>query len=249
MSSYVCNFSGTCETAWNGPHASLQECEGACSAVTNKDLLYETYSYNFKAVSELAPSDQVEIAFRVFGFRPSLDHVASIFMVLAGYLSGSWHDKDSAAGELREYRDKYPELNKYIDVKVSPLEQLFIELYGYIASAPLLRLPDKEILDLLEQALVHAAGRFSVTRGRKDAVYTILASLRSAFLPGYSQTIDTPRSRDIIKNHLNWISNEYGITGHEDNESNEDDSNEGSEEGNYIDDYDNEDPNDISSFL
>lgn len=64
---YSCNTRGRCEPDRRGRYQTAAECERDCESVHQRDLLLLTMSFDPTLASGLAPSDQVEVIYKITG--------------------------------------------------------------------------------------------------------------------------------------------------------------------------------------
>jgi hypothetical protein len=79
---FSCAFTGQCEFDIWGKYETLGSCRLACQSADAKELLYEINSMDLGSTSKLAPSDQVEIIQRLWGFRPTPEDAQTIILGL-----------------------------------------------------------------------------------------------------------------------------------------------------------------------
>jgi len=81
---YSCTFSGLCEEDPDGDYDTLEQCQGECQSVEQKELLYLTIAYDPELITQLAPSDQVYVARAHYNLTLSPEEAQLYFLILEG---------------------------------------------------------------------------------------------------------------------------------------------------------------------
>jgi hypothetical protein len=119
---FVCSFSGQCEKGYYG-YNTLAECQKRCQAYESKDVMYEIMSNTPHEAQALAPSDQSEVIWRLWGMRVPPVEVVDILEKIRDVWS-AW-----------EIRELYPVLRDYIDSLHDPVELIYHRIWQLIEPA------------------------------------------------------------------------------------------------------------------
>jgi hypothetical protein len=117
---FQCSFGGNCEYTANGTFPTEQDCLEDCQATDQKELLYAINGYDFEGAQQLAPSDQIEIIRRVYGFRPISGDAGRILEALS--------PSNVYYGKFSDLEGKYPELTQAFAEKFDVIDRMIANL-------------------------------------------------------------------------------------------------------------------------